>query len=463
MGSKLWFDLEDLFVYAQTEGRPSGIQRLAFEIHQALLADPAVAGRVGFVRHHPSKPLFVEADWAEALALFTRLSRPVARAAQPVVMGRPRNGALRRLFGRAASPQLKVALGRFLIAARAAAKALPPVLPAMAANLRWRPPPIDPDAEDIDSDDMAGEAPFAPGDWLVCLGSTWSSPHYPSRVRRAKQRRRLKFALLVYDVIPLRRPEWCDLDLVRLFKAWLEQLLPLAERVFAISHATARDLESYAAEQGIPLNAPTRVIPIGSGFTDLHPEATQAPVPPPVEGDYVLVVSTIEARKNHILLFRAWRRLLEALPRDQVPVLVFAGRPGWLTGDLMQQLKNADYLDGKIQLVDAPSDAEVQALYRGCRFTLFPSLYEGWGLPVTESFMFGKPCLLSDRSSLPEAGGALGRYFDPENLDDAVRAIRAVIEDPADLAAWEAEVKAKFVPVPWSAAAKAVLEGVDAG
>jgi glycosyltransferase involved in cell wall biosynthesis len=157
------------------------------------------------------------------------------------------------------------------------------------------------------------------------------------------------------------------------------------------------------------------------------------------------------------LLFRVWQRLLEELPKDEVPALVFAGKPGGLSHDLIAQLHNADFLDGKIVLIQDASDADLTALYRGCLFTLFPSLYEGWGLPVTESLSFGKPCLAGNGTSLPEAGGDLARYFDAEDLRDATRVIRATIEDRAGLAAWEAEVRARFRPVPWSASAAALL------
>ena len=177
----------------------------------------------------------------------------------------------------------------------------------------------------------------------------------------------------------------------------------------------------------------------------------------PPSRSYVLIVSTIEARKNHILLFRVWRRLLEEMPRDQIPTLVFAGRVGWLVNDLMQQLRNADYLDGKILLVEDPTDDELETLYAGCRFTLFPSLYEGWGLPVTESLSFGRPCIISRATSLPEAGGNLARYFDPENAGEAYDVIRNAIETPEQTEAWAEQVRREFKPVTWDESARGVL------
>src|SRR6185437_13860829 len=118
-------------------------------------------------------------------------------------------------------------------------------------------------------------------------------------------------------------------------------------------------------------------------------------------------------------------------------------------------LRNCDFLGGKIVLVEDPSDAELERLYQGCLFTLFPSFHEGWGLPVTESLTFGKPCVISNATSLPEAGGTLARYFDPENIADATRVIRETIADRASLAAWEQRIVSEFQPVAWDVSARA--------
>jgi glycosyltransferase involved in cell wall biosynthesis len=294
----------------------------------------------------------------------------------------------------------------------------------------------------------------------LVLGSPWSHPDYASLVC-AQRRRGLRFVLLIYDLIPLRRPEWCDRGLVRLFRSWLDDVLPLCDHVFAISRATAADVEDYLRERAIMLSGPVLPVPIGAsfrGFRSACASGLQRPLPEP--GSYALIVSTIEARKNHVLLFRVWRRLLEELPQDRVPTLVFAGRIGWLVDDLMRQIANTDNLDGKLVIIKDPTDSELAHLYEGCLFTLFPSFFEGWGLPVTESLMFGKPCLTSNSTSLPEAGGALTRRFDPDNLPEAYAAIRNVIEDREGLAGWEAQVRRDFKPIPWSETADALLAGL---
>jgi glycosyltransferase involved in cell wall biosynthesis len=317
------------------------------------------------------------------------------------------------------------------------------------------------DAEQAASADLTDLA--RPNDVLIVLGSPWFSNDYAAIVDRLRRQSGIRFAVLVHDIVPLRRPEWCDRTLVRLFRNWYGSVLPVSDAVFSVSHATAADLERHAAAAGIRLEGRVKPIPMGTGFGNgaagEEPETDDASLPAP--GEYILFVSTIEARKNHALLFRVWRRMVDELPPEKVPILVFAGRVGWLVSDLMQQLENARFLDGKIRIVRAPTDATLRRLYRGCLFTLFPSLFEGWGLPVTESLALGKPCIASNRTAIPEAGGALARYFDPENLADAYNVIRAAIEDRAGLSAWQEQVVREFRPVSWDETATAIVQRLD--
>lgn len=135
----------------------------------------------------------------------------------------------------------------------------------------------------------------------------------------------LRFALLFHDLIPVRRPEWCDRVAVRSFRYWIDNTMPLCDTVFALSRATAADVESYAREQRIRLPGAVVVLPLGSELAQ-PPGARSARLPPP--GSYALTVSTIEARTNHLLPHQA---------RVQVGVLVgnrrcVAGRIGQSAG-----------------------------------------------------------------------------------------------------------------------------------
>lgn len=454
-GRRIWIDVEDLFTYARTGQRVSGIQRLAFEIYQELVA---IAGEdVRFLRHL-APPALTETAWQDVRATFARMDRGAAaadrRQAAPTATDAGLRGRLRRLAFRFPSA-VQIPLMRGLRSQRDAAlgfgEAALAALNLGARRLRQR--MASGVAASAPGADVLGE--IAPGDLFLVLGSPWY-PFYEQRLAAARTRG-ARVGVLIYDLIPVMRPEWCHASLVRTFRSWMRDCLPLADLVFAISRSSARDAEAFAAAEGFALAAPVEVLPIGTGFSGPPASgALRADLPDP--GSYVLFVSTIEPRKNHALLFRVWRELLADLPRERIPTLVFAGRVGWMSGDFIQQLDNADWLDGMIRHVDSPTDAELAALYEGALFTVFPSLYEGWGLPVTESLAHGKPCLVARATSLPEAGGTLARYFDPDNLHDAVGAVRTLVEDRAGLAAWGAEVRARFRPTPWRETAQALLD-----
>ncbi|HEX3348511.1 MAG TPA: glycosyltransferase family 1 protein [Acetobacteraceae bacterium] len=455
MSNRIWVDVEDLFEYARANARPSGIQRLAFEICRALVASEG--DRVRFVRHAGAAASFRIVPWAVVAAMFETLTAAEAPGSTLPDLIEPHGAArqsLRKLVYRL-PPALRVAVVEAAQASAQAAAAWARVPRTAAAARRRTEERVAP--ADGGDPDIGFDASTA-GDVLLAPGAPWGHPDYAALIA-AQRARGIRFALLVYDIIPLRRPEWCQPGLVRIFRTWLPAILPQCDRVFAISQATAADVRAYAARHAVALQGPVTPIPIGTGWTQAASPGSKRPdLPEP--GTYALIVSTIEVRKNHVLLFRIWRRLLEELPPERVPTLVFAGRVGWLTGDLVQQIVNAEYLDGKIVVLQNPSDADLAALYCGCLFTLFPSLYEGWGLPVTESLAFGKPCLISNLTSLPEAGGDLARSFDPDNLNEAYGKIREAIEDRTGLAAWEATIREDFVPVPWSATAQALIDAL---
>lgn len=473
---------------------------------------------VRFLRHETFRLAFYEVGWAELTALFGRLSAepkaapppaapapeppppaPVEAAATPPAVvveeapappapvalpalrqSMPRRVAshmppsIRRPLGAALRSQHQ-ALHETVAAARAIARAVfPRRLPPPAVMLAAPPPAEEteppeitlPQAEAV-VEDVAAPAPaparlpepsngIVAGDVLLTAGAAWIFPRYAARVA-ALRRRGVRFALLVHDIIPLRRPEWCHPGHTHTFREWLEVTLPQCDALLTVSKASAGEIISYAGSNGLDLPHDPVVIPMGGGF---QPPAslTSAEVshlPPP--GSYALFVSTLEARKNQAFLVRVWRQLLDEIPREKVPTLVFVGHIGGMIDDMLQELRNSGFMAGAVRLIQDPSDAELMALYRGCSFTLFPSLYEGWGLPVAESMAFGKPCLASDATSIPEVGGALVRYFDPLNVRSAVRAIRALIDDPADLLAWEARVVREHQPTPWSKTAQAIV------
>jgi glycosyltransferase involved in cell wall biosynthesis len=162
-----------------------------------------------------------------------------------------------------------------------------------------------------------------------------------------------------------------------------------------------------------------------------------------------MFVSTLEVRKNHLLLVNVWQRLIAKHGADAVPELLFVGKMGWMIQELKTRLQETNYLNGKVVHFDSLLDADLSEAYRRCLFTIYPSFCEGWGLPISESLGHGKFCIASNRASMPEVGGDLCDYFDPSNEDDAFRTIEHAVLDSSYIAARNEQVVRSYVPGSW--------------
>ena len=131
------------------------------------------------------------------------------------------------------------------------------------------------------------------------------------------------------------------------------------------------------------------------------------------------------------------------------PDLVFVGRFGWRVNDLRDMLEGTDYLGKRVHVLHDLSDTDLELLYRSCMFTAFPSIIEGWGLPVGESLAHGRPCVASNTSSIPEVGGDLVDYIDPWNVRHGVEIFKKMIFDTSYREARARNIKDRFVARTW--------------
>ncbi|WP_237214356.1 glycosyltransferase family 4 protein [Falsiroseomonas oryziterrae] len=442
--------------------RPSGIQRLSYELYDAL--QRSNPGAIGFARHDMRRDCMVVTDWAEVQQTFLRMTaaQPPAPTlspdTSPALMHSPLTRvSLLRAAAQRMPREVRQPLGDAIRAQLSVVRNLARAARALPAALSSRGRRQSAAGEGGSSGNKLVEV-ARPGDTLASFGSPWSLPDYPGQIARLRASAGMRYSVLIYDMIPVVRPEYCDRGLVAMFSRCTAGIIPQADTILAISQSSVRDINEWATREGVALRSTPKAIPIGTGFGHAAPADT---LPGGlVPGGYALFVSTIEARKNHVLAFRAWRRLLDELGPKRVPTLVFAGRVGWMVADLMQQIHNARHLGGKLVLVENPDDATLAALYRGARFTLFPSLYEGWGLPVSESLAFGKVCLASNSTSVPEAGGEFCLYHDPDSVSEATQLYRRAITEPELVAALEERIARAYRPTPWSSTARAVLDAL---
>jgi glycosyltransferase involved in cell wall biosynthesis len=164
---------------------------------------------------------------------------------------------------------------------------------------------------------------------------------------------------------------------------------------------------------------------------------------------FTLSVGTFEARKNHWLLYQAWRRLILQFGA-RIPPLVLAGRMGWATRDVLQQIHDDPVVRDRVIVLLGVSDEELSWLYRNCQFTLYPSHYEGWGLPVAESLVYGKYCICTNASSVPEVAGDLVDYHDPLDAMTCMELVQRALFEPGFLQGREERIRIEFRGATWA-------------
>jgi glycosyltransferase involved in cell wall biosynthesis len=137
-----------------------------------------------------------------------------------------------------------------------------------------------------------------------------------------------------------------------------------------------------------------------------------------VEDEFILFVGTVEPRKNLLTLVRAFDELLRTT--NLRPQLVIAGQKGWLTDELFGHVEQSAVTE-RVLFTGYVSDADLCALYSSCRVSVYPSLYEGFGLPVLEAMACGTPVVVAPEPALREVAGDAALYADRAELADAIR------------------------------------------
>jgi glycosyltransferase involved in cell wall biosynthesis len=303
-------------------------------------------------------------------------------------------------------------------------------------------------------------APFAAGDVLFNPGFSTYKARHQSEVAALLESTGVRYVGFIYDLIPLLLPEWCRLDRQSRFREWVSWTGRNAALVLCCSDSTRCDALRFFADAKIE-TGPIETLRLGDELPRSLAAARSAPLAASSSArPFVLYVSTLEVRKNHRLLFQVWRRLIATHGPERVPDLVFVGRKGWLIDDFLTELAQARFLDGKIVWHPDVDDARLARLYRECLFTVYPSFYEGWGLPVAESLAFGKCCVASSASSLPEVGGDFAVYHDPHDVAEATSRIERAIFDTADREGREGLIRERFRARTWRESAADLLERI---
>jgi glycosyltransferase involved in cell wall biosynthesis len=307
------------------------------------------------------------------------------------------------------------------------------------------------------------ESPFRPGDTFVSVGwmDTGKEPYLASLKRTVPG---LRVVYCIYDTILLNESTSmlyapASTGKFAAYFSWIcrnaDLILCGGENTRAdVAHATVRLELPRPRLAAIRFGAePVRSRAMHAESFGYRPDDDTVLRLLRVARPFVLCVGTIEARKNHQILYKAWALLSQAGERE-VPLLVIAGS-NYGMEDFLDTLHRDPRLRDRY-LILQPNDYQLRVLYDHAAFTLLPSLYEGWSLTLPESLSYGKFCLAADVAPLREVGGDLVDYLDP--FDAAAWASRVVhyTRDVEALRARERRILATWRPSTWEDSATLV-------
>ncbi len=392
--NKIWIDLTDISVW---NGHHTGTQRVVYELAKRYYGRKDVE----YFVFNPKKNTFHSYDFTSVL---DRVEAPVKVEPDEAVPERP--PVLRHLVARAyhrspetikkyATKHRREQIKRIYRKGKSVIRKNKSVF-------------IQPDTPSLS---------FTSSDTLLVMGKPWDHPSFMETVRREKPVQGYKLIQVVYDLIPVFFPHLFGLPLFRPYTQHMFETAAISDGLLAISKSSMRDMERFCDKLLIDC-PPIEVIRLGDDFTG---KVSRKPLLSSLEpGNFILCVGTVEVRKNHQLLYMAYKQGIAEGKR--MPKLVIVGGKGWYTGDVMYafehdpDMKDLVYIGGR-------TDEELEWLYQNCLFTIYPSVYEGWGLPIAESLARGKLCISSNTSSMTEISGKLIDYFSPYDSRECLNAI----------------------------------------
>jgi len=314
--------------------------------------------------------------------------------------------------------------------------------------------------EQTPAPERAVPLPTRPGDQLVLLDSSWHADFFPLAERL--KREGVGIVSVIYDLIPLTHPQFCDAGLVKVFDRWFDWIAQTADGFIAIS---ATICEQVRSEVGRRLGAPSAErrwfdyfhlgseldLLVGAKRPDQRLQrlfAGGAPV--------YLMVSTIEPRKNHAYLLDAFEQLWA---KDSPACLCIVGKVGWKCDALIGRINAHPQLNRRLFMFNQLDDGGLEYAYEHARALVFPSHVEGFGLPLVEAMQRGLPVMASDIPVFHEIGGDYMAYFDlqrPATLAQLIEGFEASGRFPA------AAALPDWSWLTWQAATRQLLERISA-
>lgn len=276
---------------------------------------------------------------------------------------------------------------------------------------------------------------------LIMLGNGWDYLNYDN-LYDLKKKNNLKIHGFVHDLIVVNYPYYFhNPAAASIIHQHYAEFCHLCETLICNSYATRDALLAFIRHECLP--SPRIVV----AQLPVFASGTLAPSRPPAfdEGPFVLFVSTIEVRKNHRMLLNVWRECLAE--GKTMPRLVLVGRVGWGVNTVMEMIARDPVLHGQVSILHDIEDGQLAWLYDNCLFSVYPSIIEGWGLPIGEALGRGRICLHTTDAAQREAAQGLMPALHPEDFYGWKNAILDLIDRPERRKRLEETVREKFRPI----------------
>lgn len=252
----------------------------------------------------------------------------------------------------------------------------------------------------------------------------------------------VKPVYFVHDLIPITHPHFCRAGEADRHRERMRTVLASAAGVIANSQATLDDLRGFALDESLP-SPPAVAAWLGTRPLALADEAPRVPDRPTF-----VVLGTIEARKNHLLLLKVWTRLVERLGADS-PRLLIIGQRGWEADEVFRILDRDRRLRGHVVELNDCTDRELSNHLVTARALLFPSQAEGFGLPLIEALGLGVPVIASDLPAFREIGEGIPTFLDASDAEAWEAAIADFALPESDERAAQLEALERYRPPDW--------------
>lgn len=377
-----WIDISELKGW---NGHFTGIQRVVFNLGKELKKEDNL--NVRFCRYDYRRKQFIPTDYSFAEPTYQKTT----------------GGKVQRSFAQKVSGRLKTYLPA-------------PVKKSLKRVISFSTPPYI---------SLQNSVAFRDGDTLLIAGAFWTGQL--KAVKKLEQKVSVKVVGVLYDMVPVITPHLCTRVTEIDFNRDIKEAVKLVDTWICISENTRQDLFDFVRTKRLKMKAKeTIVIKLGSDI-DTHGAVLSPFTKRNQPEEFLLFVSTIEARKNQQLIYQAVK--LAEQRGIELPPFVLAGKHGWHSDDIISIIRRDTSVRKRILWLDNVDDRGLRWLYKNCLFTVYPSLYEGWGLPVAESLVYGKFSIASNNSSIPEIAGDKIDYFSPYSASDFLEVISKYLND----------------------------------